>query len=72
MKIIVNCPDHHRREAEVERKPSGSSVLGTVKIAGKIIPGHVTGEGLEFQFTPSRGIKQMQGVGKAPCNPIGS
>lgn len=54
MKIIVTCPDHHRREAEIERKPSGSPVTGIVKIANKIIPGHVTGEGLEFQFNPSR------------------
>lgn len=53
MKIIVTCPDHHRREAEVDRKPSGSPVPGTVKIAGKIINGQVTGEGLEFQFTPN-------------------
>ena len=54
MKIIVTCPDHHRREAKVERKPSGSPISGTVKVAGKITHGHVTGEGLEFQFTPSR------------------
>lgn len=54
MKIIVTCPDHHRRAAEIERKPSVSPVPGTVKIAGKIISGHITGEGLEFQFIPSR------------------